>query len=123
MALYPAEVIDHFEHPRCAGDLADANVRVRVENPVCGDILELAARIESETIAEVRFKAKGCVASMAAGSLLCDQLKGSKIANARTITREQIVGGLGGLSPESMHVSYLVMDGLRALLDGRACGA
>jgi nitrogen fixation NifU-like protein len=119
MALYPAEVIDHFEHPRCAGDLADANVRVRVENPVCGDILELTARIESEMIADVRFKARGCVASMAAGSLLCEQLKGAKLADVQAISREKIVHGLGGLSPESMHVSYLVMDGLRALLGVR----
>lgn len=119
MALYPAEVIDHFEHPRCAGELGDANVRVRVENPVCGDILELTAKIENGMIAEVRFKAKGCVASMAAGSLLCEQLKGAKLAEARAITREEIVLKLGGLSPESLHVSYLVVDGLRALLSTR----
>lgn len=117
MALYPAEVIDHFEHPRCAGDLPAANTRVRVENPVCGDILELAARIEGGTIAEIRFKAKGCVASMAAASALCEKIRGATLGDAQAITRQQMVHSLGGLTPESMHVSYLAIDALRALLD------
>lgn len=116
MALYPAEVIDHFEHPRCAGDLPDANTRVRVENPVCGDILELAARIEGDAIAEVRFKAKGCVASMAAASALSERINGIKIADMQAITRQQIIDTLGGLTPESMHVSHLAIDALQALL-------
>src|SRR5579884_1202942 len=32
---YTAEVIDHFEHPRFAGELEGAAARVRASNPVC----------------------------------------------------------------------------------------
>src|ERR1035438_8196952 len=39
--MYSPQLLDHFEHPRNAGGLTDANARVRVENPACGDILEL----------------------------------------------------------------------------------
>ncbi len=117
---FPPQVIDHFEHPRCAGELPNANTRVRVENPVCGDILELAARIEGGTITEVRFKAKGCVASMAAASALCEKINGAQIASAQAITRQQIIETLGGLSPESMHVSHLAIDAIHALLNQAA---
>jgi nitrogen fixation protein NifU and related proteins len=37
--MYSAELLDHFEHPRNAGELADATTRRRIENPACGDIL------------------------------------------------------------------------------------
>ncbi len=113
---YPPEVLDHFEHPRNAGELASANVRVSVDNPVCGDILELAAIITEARIVEIRFKAKGCVASMAAGSAIAERLRGLTTAEVSEITRTQIVGALGGLSPESMHASYLAQDAVRALL-------
>jgi len=117
---YTAEVIDHFEHPRFAGELEGAAARVRASNPVCGDILELAANVEgSETgrqrISEVRFKAKGCVAAMAAGSWLAERIAGAEIASLRNIKREEIVAGLGGLSSESMHVSHIAIEALTKL--------
>src|SRR5688572_25868652 len=36
--MYSNEVIEHFEHPRNVGELADADVSVEVSNPACGDI-------------------------------------------------------------------------------------
>ena len=37
----------------------------RVENPACGDILELAIKMNADTISDIRFGAKGCVPAMA----------------------------------------------------------
>src|SRR5947209_5205886 len=109
-----AEVIDDCEHPRVAGEVEGADVRVRVENPVCGDILELTAKCGADGgFEQVRFRAKGCVPSMAAGSVLTDMLIGA----AREIRREDVVRALGGLSAESMHVSYLAADAAKALLE------
>ena len=48
--MYSPQLLDHFEHPRNAGELADADARVRVENPACGDILELAVKVEGNCI-------------------------------------------------------------------------
>ena len=48
--MYSLQLLDHFEHPRNAGELADADARVRVENPACGDILELAVKVEGNCI-------------------------------------------------------------------------
>jgi nitrogen fixation NifU-like protein len=59
--MYSAEVLDHFEHPRNAGTIADADASVRIENPACGDILELTIKIADGGIEEIRFRAKGCV--------------------------------------------------------------
>jgi nitrogen fixation NifU-like protein len=72
--MYSPQLLDHFEHPRNAGDVAHANARMRVENPACGDILELAVRVEAGRIREIRFLAKGCVPAMACGSLITEMV-------------------------------------------------
>ena len=57
--MYSPQLLDHFEHPRNAGELPDADAQVRVENPACGDILELAIKMNAGRIGEIRFRAKG----------------------------------------------------------------
>ena len=68
--MYSAQVLDHFQNPRNAGEIQNPDVRVQMENPACGDILELTAKITSGRIAEMRFRAKGCVSAMACASRL-----------------------------------------------------
>ena len=45
--MYSEAVIDHFQNPRNVGTLDTATATISVENPVCGDILELSARMEA----------------------------------------------------------------------------
>ena len=115
--MYSPQLIDHFEHPRNSGDLADANACVRVENPVCGDILELAVKVDSGRISEIRFRAKGCVPAMACGSLITVMAAGKTLAEAGAIQRTAIVQEIGGLPEASGHAAQLAIDALRALLE------
>jgi nitrogen fixation NifU-like protein len=114
--MYSAEVLDHFEHPRNAGTIADADATVRIENPACGDVLELTIRIADGRIEEIRFRAKGCVAAMACGSALTELVRGKSTDEARAVTREELLRAVGGLPPASLHASHLAMDALDALL-------
>ncbi|HUI84077.1 MAG TPA: iron-sulfur cluster assembly scaffold protein [Candidatus Binatia bacterium] len=114
--MYTPELLDHFEHPRNAGELSDANAGVRMENPACGDVLELAAKIRDGRIEDIRFRAKGCVASMACASALTVLAKGKLVDEARTIGREDIIRAVGALPPASSHAAQLSIDALRALL-------
>jgi len=114
--MYSAEVLDHFEHPRNAGTIADADASARIENPACGDILELTLKLEGERIADIRFRAKGCVPAMACGSAITELVKGKSVEEARQISREELVRKVGGLPPASAHASHLALDTLAALL-------
>jgi nitrogen fixation NifU-like protein len=114
--MYSAAVLDHFKNPRNAGELPNASVTVEVTNPVCGDILQLAARVENGRICEVRFKAKGCVTSVACGSYLTEALVGKSMTGAGAITPEQIAEALGGLPPATIHAAQLAFDAVRELL-------
>jgi nitrogen fixation NifU-like protein len=114
--MFNDAVLDHFRNPRNAGDLPDATATVEVTNPVCGDVLRLAARVEEGRIAETRFKTQGCVAAIASSSVLTELLKGRSLQEAKSVTPEEISKTLGGLPPATYHAAQLCGDALAALL-------
>lgn len=115
--MYSPQVLDQFQNPRNAGEAKNPDARVRLENPACGDILELTARIEGNTLAEVCFRAKGCVSAMACASLLTELIAGKTVEDAKRLSREELVAQIGGLPPASSHAAQLAMDALHALLE------
>lgn len=114
--MYSEAVLDHFQNPRNAGTLDAPTATVSVENPVCGDILELSIRMEAGRIAEARFRTRGCVTALACSSLLTELLRGKTPAEARAITSDQISGDLGGLPQATLHGAQLARDAVQALL-------
>lgn len=114
--MYSKRVLDHFQQPRNAGELPGADAEVEVENPACGDILRVAAKLDGRRISDIRFRARGCTASIAAGSAVTEMLKGRTLDEARSLRREDLVEALGGLPNESMHASYLALDAVKMLL-------
>jgi len=115
--MYSAQVLDHFEHPRNAGVVEDPDAQVRLENPACGDVLQLSLKISDGRVEEIRFLAKGCVASMACASAMTELVRGRSAAQARELRREEIVEAVGGLPVASLHASHLAMDALTAALN------
>jgi nitrogen fixation protein NifU and related proteins len=114
--VFSPAVLDHFEHPRNAGTLEDAQARVEVANPVCGDVLELAASAANGRISAVRFRAKGCVTSMACASLVTEMIGGKTRAEIAKITPEEISAALGGLPQATFHAAQLAADAAAELL-------
>ena len=98
------------------GDVADADAAVELENPVCGDVIRLSLKINDGRIAEIRFKAKGCVPAMACGSALTELAQGKTISEARDLKREDLVKAVGGLPNASSHAAQLALDVLSAAL-------
>lgn len=113
--MFNETLLDHFKNPRNAGDLPNASVTVEVTNPVCGDILRLSVRLEAKQISEARFKAQGCVAAIAASSVLTELLRGKGARELKSITPEQISVALGGLPPATFHAAQLCEDAVKAL--------
>lgn len=113
---YSQTVLDHFEHPRNVGELPDADARARLEHPVCGDVMTLAIKVEDGRIAQIRYRSRGCVASIAAGSCLTEMIKGKSLSEAAAMQRAQLVDAMGGLTNASMHASHLAMDALALVL-------
>jgi len=113
--MFPAALLDHFQNPRNAGELPSANARVQVSNPVCGDVLQLSARIEDNVIRDVRFLCRGCTASIACASALTEAVMGKELRELAAVTPQSLAEGLGGLPPASAHAATLAYDALQAL--------
>ena len=85
---------------------------LRIEN----DDLIVGVSVEGGHIAEIRFRAKGCVAAVACGSAITELVKGRTVETARLVTRQELIREVGGLPQASEHASHLAMDTLSAVL-------
>jgi nitrogen fixation NifU-like protein len=119
---YSEKVLEHFEHPRNVGDLPSPDAEVRLEHPVCGDIMNLAVKIADGRIDQVRYRTRGCVASIAAGSCLTEMIQGRSLAEASELKRENLLEALGGLPNASVHATHLAIDALSQVLDKLRAG-
>jgi len=98
-----------------AGALENATATVNVSNPVCGDVLRLAARVKNGKIMEARFLCRGCTTSIACASRLTELLNGVPVGQLLKITAEAVAGSLGELPPETIHGAHLAADAAHAL--------
>jgi nitrogen fixation NifU-like protein len=115
--MYSAQLLDHFQNPRNPGEVVAPDASAQLENPACGDILQLTMKIAAGRIVEIRFRAKGCVAAMACGSLLTTLVAGKTTEEARRLKREDIARAIGGLPEASAHASALAIEALTAVLN------
>ena len=82
-----AWLVDHFQHPRHRGTLADADVRMPGGNPGCGDLLTayVKALPNEPRVAALSFDGEGCTLSQAAASILAERI------NQQRPTFEQVL--------------------------------
>ena len=114
--MYSERLIDHFQNPRNVGELGPPAVTIEVTNPICGDILRLSARMEDGVVREVRYKVRGCTASIAAGSALTEWMLGKSAAELKALRPGVIEEAVGGLSNESKHAAVLCVDAVKSLI-------
>jgi len=114
--MYTERLLDHFQNPRNVGELAPPAVTVEVSNPACGDLVRLSVRFEADRVTEVRYQARGCTASIAAGSALTEWMMGKTRAELTRITPAIVDEAVGGLGPESKHAAALCVDSVRAVV-------
>ena len=114
--MYSVRLLDHFQNPRNAGEVEKADAIAEIENPVCGDRLRLTLKMEAGRIAEIRFRAKGCVPAMACGSALTELVDGKTLDEACNVQRDALVAAVGGVPQASTHAVQLALDTLAAAL-------
>lgn len=80
--LYQEILLDHYRNPRHFGPLADCDHSAEGHNPLCGDRVHVAVKLDGNRLAEVRFEGSGCAISTASASMMTGAVTGR--------TREEI---------------------------------
>jgi nitrogen fixation protein NifU and related proteins len=84
-SLFQELILEHYKHPRNRGELPDADRRVHMNNPSCGDEVWLQVRFADDTIDELRFLGHGCSISQASISMMTALLRGKSRAEAQAV--------------------------------------
>ena len=86
--LYQEVILDHYRRPRNKSALEDATHSITLNNPMCGDVIELMLKIENDQITAAHYLGKGCSISQASVSMLTDQVKGKTLAEAHELAEK-----------------------------------
>lgn len=111
---YSATFKDHLAHPRNAGELPEANAVAEQGNPVCGDRLRLSLAVHNGRIEAARYLAYGCPPTLVCGSVLTELIQGKTIAEAKNLTRADLLNAIGGLPSRKHHAAALAIEALNA---------
>ena len=84
--LFQEVILDHYRRPRNRGTLDESTHSIVMNNPLCGDVIELFLGVSGDRIEEVRFEGRGCSISQASASMMTERLKGAKLGDARALS-------------------------------------
>jgi nitrogen fixation protein NifU and related proteins len=113
---YSAQFKDHLAHPRNAGELPEANAVADLKNPVCGDRLRLSLIVKNDRIEAARYLAYGCPPTLVCGSVLTELITGKSTAEAKQLTRADLLDAVGGLPSRKHHAAALAIETLNSAL-------
>ena len=118
MTFYRQKILDHYKNPCNQGQITNADCHQFLDNPLCGDIIDVYLKISNNKIQDIKFKAKGCAISIAAMSMLSERVKGQKIKEVLLFNKENILKMLGiPLSPTRLKCGILGLTALKQCLE------
>lgn len=95
MTLYQELILDHYRNPRNQGDLKVPTYAATMNNPTCGDSLEMQILVKNDIIEDVKFKGSGCAISQASASILTEFLKGKSLEEVKRLEKDDLLDLLG----------------------------
>lgn len=120
MDLYKESLLDHYKYPRNFGRHGEGADYLWEElNPSCGDKIGIALRVDKKAgrVTDVRFWGEGCVVSIAAASMLTEEVKKRKsLERVGEISGEDILKLIGGketIPPARLPCAFMGLEALR----------
>jgi nitrogen fixation NifU-like protein len=113
MGMYNDKVMEHFMHPHNAGDMENPDAVGTHGSPVCGDMMEIAIKVENNVIVDAKFKTFGCGSAIASSSVATDMIIGKTLEEALAYTNKAFIDELGGLPSQKVHCSVLAEEAVK----------
>lgn len=80
--LYRRVIMDHYKNPRNRGTFDDQNVTIDLNNPTCGDKIQLQMQVEDGKVKAAKYTGEGCSISMSSASMMTEAVKGKSLEEA-----------------------------------------
>lgn len=113
--LYRENILEHYKHPRHRGTLEHPDISYEDANPLCGDRIRMDLKVKDGRIEQIRFSGVGCSISQAAASMLCEEVEGKTLEEAKQISRDDVLEMLGiELGPVRLKCGLLALKTLKA---------
>ncbi|TVY10474.1 Fe-S cluster assembly sulfur transfer protein SufU [Paenibacillus cremeus] len=80
--LYRRVIMDHYKTPRNRGTFDGESVSVDLNNPTCGDKIQLQMQVEDGKVKAAKYTGEGCSISMSSASMMTDAIKGKTLEEA-----------------------------------------
>jgi len=80
--LYRQVIMDHYKNPRNKGTIDGDAITVEMNNPSCGDRIQVYLSVKDGIVDEVKFDGEGCSISLASASMMTQAIKGKQLTEA-----------------------------------------
>lgn len=97
-SLYQEVILDHNKKPRNYGKLEHASHHAVGHNPLCGDHISVALRLEGETLDGIAFEGESCAICKASASMMTSAVKGRLRTDAEVLIQEFLAMATGKLN-------------------------
>ncbi|GAA0588853.1 iron-sulfur cluster assembly scaffold protein SufU [Virgibacillus siamensis] len=85
--LYRQVIMDHYKNPRNRGTVEGDALTVDMNNPTCGDRIQLQLQVEDGIVKDAKFTGEGCSISMSSASMMTQAIKGKKLDDALNMSK------------------------------------
>ncbi len=93
--MYREHILEHYKHPLNQGRVENPTMVYTENNPLCGDEIEVSVCINNGVVNDIKFQGHGCAISQAAASIMTEELKGKKLNEVLSFSREDMLRLLG----------------------------
>lgn len=115
--IYRQQIIELYRNPENFGSLENATHSASLDNPVCGDEINVYLVVEENKVKDVKFKGNGCAISMASASLLTEKIKGMDVEDVKNLSKDDLLELLGiRLNPSRIKCVLLSLDAVKEAL-------
>ena len=122
--MYMEHILDLYKNPLNFGILDNADFKERCFNPSCGVEVEVQVKLKDDKVDDIKFIGRGCAISVAAASLLTENIKGKLLNDINNLTREDMME-LVGIEVGPARVKCItcslvsLREGIRSYLEGK----
>lgn len=119
MDLYAEQIVDLAKNPLNRGEMTDATHTHSGVNTTCGDHVRLYLKVDGGTVNEASWEGDGCAISVAAASVLTEEVKGKDLKELNKLAKEDLYEWLGidHLGPARVKCATLSLETLLGAIE------